>query len=482
MAEILKRELDLVVLRIFLDRQGSSRRSQAVFSVEAARQQMGDPVTIDLDALGLPPQLEQIAQHRYFDVPIQIPATLVDRIRGPVLSSLAPGDPLWLELALPTGNLPVVNWERALQPTLGVPILRLPYFATQPAPPDDALDIVLCASSPQAKEPVPVQALLATMTARIRAALPNRPLTIHVFSDAPDSPSLFAGEPDWVEEPLYRTRVYGPGPIQTRVYGPASITATETPPRSATVDEEVGRVDSPWLRWIVDTFGTRSADIVHFLCHGYLSSEQGAIALAESPLRNSDRNMARFVGPRQLDAFLTRIGAWSIGFSSPPLDYSLPGLRLLADRIGRLRPGSVFVHEFSADSDGAAVERAYRFLYGPDHSDTGPPAMSALSLSCHPGRVHKRWQLGSRGVPSLMLPDDAFTSALPPTKAAQPAWVAASSRYLEQSYARLLESQPTSGDQFAAQQGAAESLRFLADAVLRHAEAQRVAGDEELKS
>ena len=178
-----------------------------------------------------------------------------------------------------------MNWEKALQPTLGVPVLRLPYFATEPAPPDDALDIVLCASSPLAKEPFPIQGLLEIVTARIRAALPDRPLTIHVFCDAPAYYSLFAGEPDWVEEPLFRTRVYGPGPVQTRVYGPASIAATEAAPRSATVDEEVGRIDSPWLRWIVDTLGTRSADIVHFLCHGYLSAEQ---APSPSPSRRSE--------------------------------------------------------------------------------------------------------------------------------------------------------------------------------------------------
>ena len=91
MAVILKRELNIVVLRIGLNRQGSTRRSEAVFSVEAARQQVGDPMPVDLGMLGLPPQLQQISQHHNGDIPIQLPQSLVDHIRGPVLTSLHPG-------------------------------------------------------------------------------------------------------------------------------------------------------------------------------------------------------------------------------------------------------------------------------------------------------------------------------------------------------------------------------------------------------
>jgi len=44
-------------------------------------------------------------------------------------------------------------------------------------------------------------------------------------------------------------------------------------------------ISNAWLRWIAQSLD-RPVDVVHFVCHGYLTSEQGWLAFAETPTKN----------------------------------------------------------------------------------------------------------------------------------------------------------------------------------------------------
>ena len=62
------------------------------------------------------------------------------------------------------------------------------------------------------------------------------------------------------------------------------------------------------MRWAV-----KPLDFVHFVGHGYLSGDRGAIAVATSPTVNTDQQWSRFIGSVELNTFLSQVGAWGLG-------------------------------------------------------------------------------------------------------------------------------------------------------------------------
>ncbi len=497
----LKQQHDLAVLRLTLDRSeprtsgpgrrptggtmsssattadtGQRSRAHAVFAFEAARRELVRS-RVSLEHLGLPADLDGIRGYRYTDPPFVIPAPVLRELRPAIRAALGPDKPLWLELATPTGYLPTVPWERLLQPALNTPILRLPHVAIAPAVTVDVLDIVLCGSAPAAKGSYPVDQLLHSITRRLveEASRWNKTI-IHIFVDERVHGALKSLLGD-----LAAPAKWG----QVRLYNPEDAVAYGSIGRSTTIAEQPGRLENPWLRWIADALAGRSADVVHFLGHGYLTLDQGAIALAESPVVNTDRELARFVGPQQLGAFLTRIGAWSIGFSSPPINFCPAGLRLLVDQLARLVPGPVFLHDLAADRDTGGLgglAATYNFLYAPRHwtrKPVPPPSSPAVSVYGHPALLRQ-----DEPARQYRILDDPFAwpadaSMVERAKEDTPTWVAASERYLEQARAHTLEPASSSPTQRFASQGVERALAFLADVIRQDAPASRNDGAQE---
>ena len=233
------------------------------------------------------------------------------------------------------------------------------------------------------------------------------------------------------------------GPV--KLYNPQNAGAYAAPEATLQVRDRPGLIENPWLLWIRDALEGRSIDIAHFICHGYLSRDQGALAFSETPLRNEDRRMARFVGAAELIAFLTQTGAWSAAFSSPEHNYSQMGLRQLADTIAQMRPGPVIHHEIPLDVGGEALAGIYRFLFGP--APQNPPASPALFAYCHPSRVTRKPQareLAGYTFRASEEPMDAVPShpLLKPIFEAEdnvPSWIAASQRFIEQQNLEILK-------------------------------------------
>jgi hypothetical protein len=227
------------------------------------------------------------------------------------------------------------------------------------------------------------------------------------------------------------------------------------------------------LLWIIDSLQGHSAEMIHFVCHGYLSSDMGAMAFAESPAINEDRQWARFVGAQQLTTFSTHLGASSIGFSSPVVNFSESGLRLLADQVARLRPGPVLLQEVKEDSQCQTLAETYSFLY--DGTRDTPPSSPALALYCHPSRVKQVVQqpddIDQQSILNQFTLAKGETLKIMESKGNTPSWVASSQRYLEQSVAQLLKSEPTSSSSkpSATREGVEEALSFLSDTLERYA-------------
>jgi len=472
MAEILKREYDLLTLKVSLNT--AEHPTRATFELEGRVE--GEFDRIDgweffAEQIGLPERLE-FRKTLYGGYEFSLPGGLLDALRQTIASTAPEGRPLWLHLVKPYGYLGMVPWERLMQPALKIPILRLPDFlANPPRETPSVLDAILCSSLPAAKESFMVMDHLTQMVEKILSAVPRR-TTIHIFTDREWYPAL--------EHRMQDMDLLG-GPV--KLHNPENAGAYAAPEPTLQVSDRPGRIENPWLLWIRDALEGRSIDIAHFICHGFLSRDRGALAFSETPLRNEDRNMARFVGAAELTAFLTQTGAWSAAFSSPEQNYSQMGLRQIADAIAQMRPGPVIHHEIPLDFDGEALAGIYRFLFGPPPQP--PPASPALFTYCHPSRVtgkpkartlarvaFQRIVDAANDVPSHPLLKKIF-------KADEnvPSWIAASQRFIEQQNLDLLKRSSETGAKAGKSiEGMRQTLKQIQDVIAKVADTTRSGG------
>lgn len=429
MALLLRQQFDLLAFTVCLETAG---REVAVRC--ALEGSSGDALEVvrewrcPAEQLGIPDRLErQRALGPGYD--FQLPTYLLDELAEALTAgNLDTSRGLWLHLRRPYGYLNLVPWERLLQARLGLPILRVPEFLADPPRQNSArLNVALCTSTPQDEErflavrhiDAIIQGILSLQTRRI---------TIDLFVDSGLWPQMrsapFAG--------LTQVQLHDPSEAQT--YAPTASFSTTTS----------NRLQNPWLLWMRDQLQGRSIDMLHWLAHGYLSHDRGALALAESPLADLDRGVSGFVGPTELAAFLTQVGAWSVAFSSPERNYSEMGLRLLTDNIAQTRPGPVVHHEIVPDLNYQAIQQTYHFLFDPA---TPPPQSPAIICYCHPARVTPDLNYssgpvlaaGRSGQSANRTPRGALEAFRPPDPLATlyatndevPAWVAAAQRHIE---------------------------------------------------
>lgn len=211
-------------------------------------------------------------------------------------------DPLWLAVTAEHPLLPGVAW-RGLD-ALGLPLLRLPgQLNTAPTTSPPRPRVALCVSMPMAK-------------AR------SRPTT---WSAKPWTRwSSWKWEPTCTCSPTPNGRRCsrpgsgcGPGSTTPALQGPHRVVRrSHRPGREWTGDEQ------PWLLWVEDQMDGR-LDVLHLIGHGYLSTGQGAFAVAETPDQNHDTAMARFVWPQQIAALMTSTGAWGLVVTAAPQNYTV---------------------------------------------------------------------------------------------------------------------------------------------------------------
>ena len=455
MPELLKREHNLAVLQISLDRAASTETGKVVFDLEIMRERIGTPLHIPCQQMGLPSTPLEYRQFRY-EPDFSVPDYVVKELHERLASYMGEGVPLWIQLTNTSGLLPMVPWEKMLQTRLNLPILRLPYYTLKPFTDAGSLDVAICASSPEAKEPIPVVRLVKQITDELFASV-NRPvIRAHVFADADSYAELQTVLKDYITTSGSRSVV---------LYDPKQAPEFEpNMPRAASIGARHAG-DSPWPAWIVGSLAGCSIDALHFVGHGYLASDYAALAFAQSPTHNDDRKSVRFVSAQRLVDFSTQLGAWLMGFTSPPHNFSIPGMRLLVEQIARLRPGPVFMHEGMLTTTQGLLGQTYGFLC--NRAVDTPPASGALMLYCHPWKIRQvaeetdllqQYTLARDGKIAHALQADVNT----------PNWVAASQRYLENCTAEILnESQDRRGSS-ATRQGEEDALRFLSDVLTRH--------------
>ncbi len=302
---------------------------------------------------------------------LPLPPALLDGLGEWFRNNAEPDRPLWVHLVKPYATLRLVPWERALGKALGRPILMLPDFIfPRPREAVKSFDVVLCASAPLGYEDHTVREALRIAVDRILDS-GKRDMRLHVFADSQIAASL---SQRWQSQGRLGRQILVHDNQQAAPYAQEDI--------SSRLLDEAGTLRSPWLLWMRSALAGQGVDVVHFICHGHLSRERGAMLFAQSPLERADTFLAGPVGGSELGTFLTQIGAWSSVFSSLPDDHSEAGLRSLADEIAQSRPGPMLMHVLREDPQAGALAAGYAFLYsGEAHP---PPRSTALFMYCQP--------------------------------------------------------------------------------------------------
>jgi len=274
-------------------------------------------------------------------------------------------DPLWLAVTAEHPLLPGVAWEDGLE-AVGLPLLRLPgQLNTAPTATPRRPRVALCVSMPLAK----ARFMADDLVGQALDSLEALPVSsdVHVFADA-----------EWTS--ALQNRFGG----RAVIHDPNREGLHETVRRSSQPggDDRQGEVQ-PWLAWVGEQMGGR-LDVLHLIGHGYLSTGQGAFAVAEAPDRNYDTSTARFVWPQQIAGLMTSNGAWGLAVTAAPQNYSTPGLRLLASQVSALRSAATAFHDPDRLEDPHALDTVYRLLLS--HPAEPPAGSRGLMLIMHPGR------------------------------------------------------------------------------------------------
>ena len=403
MAELLKQEFDIAVLKAQVG-DGPAGSSDGGLWVHFTLQYHDQGALHDGEQWDF--ALAEIAPSpglrgsRNLGADMPLPPSLVDGLRYWFLQNAGDGDrPLWVHLVKPYATLRLVPWERVLGAALERPILMLPDFIfPRPREAVQSLDVVLCASAPLGYESHTVYEALRVAADRILES-GTRAVRLHVFADRDIAEPLAQR---WKDDGRLGQRIIVHDNQQAAPYVAEDI--------SSRLLDEAGTLRSPWLLWMRSALAGQGVDVVHFICHGHLSRERGALLFAQSPLERSETFLAGPVGGNELGTFLTQIGAWSSVFTSLPDDHSEAGLRSLADEIAQSRPGPMMMHVLREDPQAGALAAGYEFLYSVEPHP--PPRSTALFMYCQPYLAADKV---ARPAPGVMVERGA--RAMPPVEA-----------------------------------------------------------------
>lgn len=374
MVEALQRMWSLAVLKASLlsDQEIPQAELRFVVNEGGASYPEDSAFTFPVSELG---DLDALAQGKEIDATLSLPATAaewidrgVERLR---IANLGEVPVLWLHLKKPYGFLGAVRWEEQLAKRLAMPVLRLPDVLPRPVESLNSLNVVLCASNGVPGAEGAVGRALITVAQAIERADLDRVVTLHIFTDL--------GLAEYAEQVEAQARH-----VKVRVHEP--------------VDPNPDIVE-PWFDWIQDAAGNRSIGAIHLISHGTMVLGSGRLVFTESPNMSADGVRNITPEPTDVSSFASRLGAWTLGFTSPVGNVSEIGLRLLADRCGATRSGSVIYQSLTdeslGDDDIDNLARVYRFLYATESPE--PPPAAGVMLYAQPERLAFSLETPSRG-------------------------------------------------------------------------------------
>lgn len=432
-------QLPVITCRLIPPLDAGQDRLDVAISLREGDKVFSDIMRITQEEMCLPHSLSEV-QKKHGVLRVAIPKWVQSELIAG-FREIAEGAPVWLQLASPAGHMATIPWEWHLRTVLeGRPLLRAPYSPVRPVIRNDGLEVAVCAVPGRDDASYRLADLTCSVVESITHSLPDD-TRIHVFAiDA------------YVREAVAHAR------------GVVLHDSRETGANPLPDDE----IEEPWLRWMLGATTAAPIDVVHFICPGYLTQSYGAFDFRHAPLPGNEPSGA--VTGTQLTRFLTAAGCCGLALTIPSSKAWPAGLRMLAHRVARLRPGPLLVHaphhaKTTVEADAAAASRAL-------FTETGAavPLSNGLSMYVHPEQVQAASQATQRGelvgkalqqaVEQLTLTGTPAGKRL--AESGAPVWLAANQRNLERWASAALTLAPES-DRHAAEQAAAKALEFVAD-------------------
>jgi hypothetical protein len=275
--------------------------------------------SVAASVLKLPLTFLRAQSQRSLSWGITLPLLLIQRLLE-LLSYKSSEGPLWLDT--PPGLLGMMPWEQLLRPALPPRVAVVRPIPDSTGVPSPATHVVaICVSCLDDEQRV---GALPDIVVSLIENDPSAGVTFRIFADP------------WLR-----------GPLWSRLAGiEANVDIVPPPPeevwRQMGTSDRVGKASEVgsllewrWLVWMLRELGGVGVDQVYFIAHGYLSSEEGFLALADKAEDSRGQHLSSFVEAGQLTLLLRALRAKGVALVMPPENYSDFGSRLLADTLAR---------------------------------------------------------------------------------------------------------------------------------------------------
>jgi hypothetical protein len=472
MAEYLMRTWSLAVLRVRLDlteRTPAVRTELASYAGPAPRSLWSR--RYPLEAFGLRVSAGPPTE-------LTVPVDLRDRVSRSLQDDLAGEASLWLRLESPSGYLPAVPWEQALIEVADVPLLRVP--DQLPAAPDPGLRwSVAVAVSAAAGSTWAAPYVISLVDALERAV--EAEVEVDVFTDAETARHLL--DAGWPRRDL--VHLHRPEDARQVSDARAKRGVSQFRRRRPTVTS-AGGTGRIWADWIADGLGERAARALHVVLDGVWDEDRPLLAVSPEPTQSADPRTCTFVTADDVRLLADVVGAATLSFGSPPDNRGDTATRVVADEVGRQRPGPTIYSSLRLDPEGSALARMHRFIAA-QHGEVPLPLEPSLFAYLQPEQVNPwlsypdaaRNDESAAPIVETIAPPDGFDvpheadmSDWYASSETVPSWVATSERYIGSKLAELGKSAAAPERatlKEAYDRGTAEALSELQQIVAKHA-------------
>lgn len=407
---------------------------------------------------------------------LRMPSALSRAVEDTMGAELRAESALWLRLEPPYGYLGAAPWEQ-LGERIRIPVIRVP----------DHLPVsvrlgrmhriaVIVTQPPRARwGAAHARALAQALDERIPG------VAIELFPDA--SVAVLLRDERLPASVTLHDPAHAPTTAVRITRGPRSVPGL----RSLESDEDPRLL---WMEWITGELADRAVSAVHVAAVGIASAERSMLAVAGRPGPDAV-DLRGSVDADDLWFLADMLGASTVSVASPEPRRVDVGARMVADRLGQLRPGPTLFSSIRQDPDATALADIHSFLasreerqlpsdpswFGylqpeaivdaldaptaePDQAGAEAPLLRAILLPGVPAASASRMP-PPLPPPSTSLPEPAGSGSYEELVEV-PRWAASASRFIETRQAEMI-SRASSEETPAAQTHETATGQALAD-------------------
>lgn len=356
---------------------------------------------------------------------------------------------LWLRLRPPYGFLGAVPWEE-LGTRIGVPMLRVPDNLPVPVELGRTWSIAILLNAPPGQHwgAEHIRNILHQMSIQM-----STPFEVDIFTDV-GTYDILSTDPEF--RPAPNIRLHAPSHDMEAHEKRIRQREARSTSRGGDGNDNVGDIDDRslvWTNWTLDGLRGRAVRSVHLVAEGIFHGESPMLTYRPRPM-STDLSERRYATSEEVIRLADLTGATLVSFGSPPTTHADAAVRMLADTIGRTRPGPTLYCSIAGDRDAAGLIAAHAFIadgrtlrYQREHQ--GPFTNRFLFGYIPPETVVEHEPVGWPVDPQILTGDSSSTGVPPntasttPTSAARavegrydqedtaPSWVASALRFVE---------------------------------------------------